>query len=87
MSVGRRLVLPAFSGQRAKTQLPPQDRYALAALRDEWGGDHPCQLVLRTVVRAGLAALGWPQRRREEEYEEYVAQCARTGATNNFESR
>lgn len=87
MPVGRKLQTPAFSGPRTKTQLPPQDRYALAALRDEWGGDHPCQLVLRTVVRAGLAALGWPQDRRVEEYAEYKAQCESTGASNQFEGR
>lgn len=67
-----------------KTRLQPQERYAMAQVAE--GGETGMATVRRTVC-AGLEALGWDEATRVEEYAKYKAECLRSGAHNEFESR
>lgn len=67
-----------------KTRMEAQERFALAALAD---AGEAGQATVRRVLCKGLAAMGWPEDVRIEEYATYAAQCLRTGRPNEFESR
>lgn len=84
---GAALVNAPFSNSRVKTALPAEDRFALAALREDEGQEEACQETVRRVISAGLAALGWSPERRIQEYAAYRAQCVRKETINEFESR
>jgi hypothetical protein len=72
-----------------KTHMPPQERFALACLQGaELGeGDRTNRSALvRTVVLAGLDALGWTEDRRIKEYARYRLRCIERNEHNPYES-
>jgi hypothetical protein len=71
-----------FESPSIRTRADAKDRYALAELR---AAGEPCAHTVRTVLDAGLTALGWPLERRILEYAKYSAECVSTGTTNRFE--
>jgi hypothetical protein len=81
---GKAVAGVGFTRPIAKTVLEAPERYALAALREP---GEPCQQTLRTVIEAGLTALGWPQGKRIVEYAHYHAACLNDGHPNQFEGR
>lgn len=68
-----------------KTNMSGQERYALAHMMAE-GDKVPRATFVRTVLLAGMEALGWDEERQIKEYSEYRLRCLRTGADNLFES-
>lgn len=71
-----------FEAPGIRTRLDCKERYALAELRE---AGEPCANTVRTVIDAGLTALGWPLERRILEYAKFAADCVATGTTNRFE--
>jgi hypothetical protein len=73
-----------------KTHMPPQERYALACLQGEHlkkdGGRVNRSGFMRTVVLAGLDALGWTEDRRIKEYAQYRLRCIERNEHNPYES-
>lgn len=67
-----------------KTRLQPQERFALAELANV---SESGQATVRRIICDGLAANGWDEAKRVEEYAAYKAHCLRTGEANEFESR
>lgn len=81
---GRAVAGVGFTRPLAKTVLDAPERFALSRVRED---GEACQQTLRTVIAAGLEALGWPEERRRLEYVQYQVKCLKAGHVNEFEGR